>query len=121
MLIDGAAYLSRCGAPSKVVSLVAFHTGAEFEAEERDLTARLELFARPDQADLDLLILADFVSDRPASGWTLPSRLLQADERAVRRDLPDQVFFMLATGCRIGEALAVLWSEVDLESGTVDI
>lgn len=48
-------------------------------------------------------------------------RRLRADERAMRRDLPDLVFFMLATGCRIGEALAVLWSEVDLESGTVDI
>ena len=46
---------------------------------------------------------------------------LQADEKARRRDLPDLVFFMLATGCRIGEALAVLWSEVDLEAGTVQI
>jgi integrase len=28
---------------------------------------------------------------------------------------------MLGTGVRIGEALAVLWSQVDLEAGTVDI
>jgi integrase len=27
---------------------------------------------------------------------------------------------MLATGVRIGEALAVLWSQVDFEAGTVD-
>lgn len=32
---------------------------------------------------------------------------LQEDERARQRDLPDLVFFMLATGVRIGEALAV--------------
>jgi hypothetical protein len=30
----------------------------------------------------------------------------QADEKARRRDPPDLVFFMLATGVRIGEALA---------------
>lgn len=46
---------------------------------------------------------------------------LQEDEKARRRDLPDLVFFMLATGVRIGEALAVVWSEVDFEAGTVKI
>jgi len=46
---------------------------------------------------------------------------LQADEKARRRDLPDMVFFMLATGVRIGEALAVVWSQVDFEAGTVKI
>lgn len=46
---------------------------------------------------------------------------LQEDEKARRRDLPDLAFFMLATGVRIGEALAVVWSEVDFEVGTVQI
>ena len=46
---------------------------------------------------------------------------LQADEKARRRDLPDLVFFMLATGVRIGEALAAVWSDVDFEAGTVQI
>ena len=46
---------------------------------------------------------------------------IQADPRARRHDLPDLVFFMLATGVRIGEALATLWSEVDSEAGTVQI
>jgi len=46
---------------------------------------------------------------------------LQADEKARRRDLPDLVFFMLATGVRIGEALAVVWSEVDFAAGSVKI
>jgi integrase len=46
---------------------------------------------------------------------------LQADEKARRRDLPDLVFFMLATGVRIGEALAVVWSQVDFDAGTVEI
>ncbi len=46
---------------------------------------------------------------------------LDADEDAQRRDLPDLCRFMLATGVRIGEASAVLWSEVHLEAGTVSI
>ncbi|MET9311000.1 helix-turn-helix domain-containing protein [Kribbella sp. NPDC003505] len=36
-------------------------------------------------------------------------------------DLPHLVAFMLGTGVRIGEALAVHWHEVDLEAGTVEI
>lgn len=47
-------------------------------------------------------------------------RHLAANEYAARSDLPDLVTFMLATGVRIGEALAVLWSQVDLEAGTVE-
>jgi integrase len=47
--------------------------------------------------------------------------LLLGDEDAVRRDLPDLTAFMLATGVRIGEALAVLWSEIDIEGATVQI
>ena len=46
---------------------------------------------------------------------------LQADEKARRRDLPDLVFFKLATGVRIGEALAVVWLQVDFGAGTVQI
>ena len=48
-------------------------------------------------------------------------RQLRADERARRKDLPDLVAFMLATGCRIGEALAVTWSQIDLERATVEL
>lgn len=36
-------------------------------------------------------------------------------------DLPDMTLMMLATGCRIGECLAIGWSEVDLDDATVDI
>ena len=46
---------------------------------------------------------------------------LQEDQKARSRDLPDLVFFMLATGVRIGEALAVVWSQVDFDVGTVQI
>ena len=39
-------------------------------------------------------------------------RQLNADTDSAERDLPDLCQFMLATGVRIGEALAALWSEV---------
>jgi integrase len=51
----------------------------------------------------------------------LLKKQLASDERAVRADLPDLVVVMLGTGVRIGEALAVLWSQVDLENGKVEI
>lgn len=46
---------------------------------------------------------------------------LVSNEKAVRRDLPDLVDFMLATGLRIGEAAAVTWEAVDLEAGTIEV
>jgi integrase len=63
---------------------------------------------------------------KPARALTPQERIdlltrLQEDSKARRRDLPDFVFFMLATGVRIGEALAVLWHEVDFTAGTVRI
>jgi len=47
--------------------------------------------------------------------------LLDQDPYAVRKDLPDLLRFMLATGVRIGEALAVRWMDLDLTSGVVSI
>jgi integrase len=46
---------------------------------------------------------------------------LQADPVAVRRDLPDLTRWLLATGVRIGEAIAVDWSSIDLDQATVAI
>lgn len=46
---------------------------------------------------------------------------LEADEVAARKDLPDLSRFMLATGVRIGEALAVCWPDVDLQGGLVEV
>lgn len=46
---------------------------------------------------------------------------LELDPTASRKDLPDLTRFMLATGARIGEALALYWEDVDLDAGTVRI
>lgn len=42
-------------------------------------------------------------------------RRLADDPAAVDRDVPELVRFMLGTGVRIGEALAVRWSDLDLD------
>jgi integrase len=46
---------------------------------------------------------------------------LESHELAVKADLPDLVMFMLGTGVRIGEALAVLGHQLDLQTGRVKI
>jgi integrase len=46
---------------------------------------------------------------------------LTYDDRAIARDLPDLVSFLMATGLRIGEACGVAWDAVDLEARTVDV
>lgn len=46
---------------------------------------------------------------------------LEADRAAVRRDLPDLTRWFLATGVRIGEAIAVDWNAIDMEQATVGI
>ncbi|MEV6283078.1 tyrosine-type recombinase/integrase [Kribbella sp. NPDC051770] len=48
-------------------------------------------------------------------------KAVSENELAVRKDLPDLSLFMLGTGVRIGEALALTWAETDLSAGAVDI
>jgi hypothetical protein len=73
--LDGASFLDRDGAPCEVVSLVAFHTGAEFEAEERGLLDAFSQIDPPTQDDLDLLILADLLSGADGDPTTVDGRL----------------------------------------------
>ncbi|NYH79280.1 integrase [Actinopolyspora biskrensis] len=46
---------------------------------------------------------------------------LAASTKANRRDLPDVVDALAALGCRIGELLALDWSKIDLQAGTIRI
>ena len=63
--IDGAEWLRKQAAPDGVVALVAYHSGAQFEAEERGLGDALARFPAPDQEQLDVLTLID-MSTSPA-------------------------------------------------------
>ena len=46
---------------------------------------------------------------------------VRSDERLVELDQADLIEFLAGTGCRVGEACAVAWTDVDLEAGTVRI
>ncbi|QKE85852.1 site-specific integrase [Arthrobacter sp. NEB 688] len=64
--------------------------------------------------------------DRTAKALT-PSEVhewlsvLDEDEFARRRDLPELARFVLATGLRLGEALGVRWSDIDFDRGVVSV
>lgn len=73
--LDGARYLMEVGASPIVISLVAFHTGAEFEAEERGLAHELAMVGRPDQSMLDVLILCDLTVSPAGDTVDVGSRL----------------------------------------------
>lgn len=57
--LDGARWLRSQEVPEGIVSMVAYHSGAEFEAEERGLSAAMGEFEHPDQSQLDTLTLVD--------------------------------------------------------------
>jgi hypothetical protein len=70
--LDGAWYLRDMDAPDALVALVARHTGAEFEAEERGLRGELGELPAADRKDLDVLTLVDLVVG-PAGHLTTPA------------------------------------------------
>lgn len=71
-----------------VVSLVAFHTGAEYEADERGLALQLAAVPRPDQRLLDALILSDLTVSPTGEPVAVSTRL---DEIVARYPAGDPV------------------------------
>lgn len=57
--IDGARAMKRLGVPDRVVGLVAHHTGAQFEADERGLLEEWFALPAPNPLSLDILTLVD--------------------------------------------------------------
>ncbi|GGS21213.1 HD domain-containing protein [Actinokineospora fastidiosa] len=60
--LDGARYLERLGYPRQIVCLVAHHSGARYEAEERGLSAELAAFELEDSPIMDALVTADMTT-----------------------------------------------------------
>ena len=60
--IDGARYLAREGYPERLVALVAHHSAATCEAEERGLLAELQAWPREESPVADALWMADMTT-----------------------------------------------------------
>lgn len=73
--LDGAAFLAAENTPAEVVGLVAHHTGAAFEAEERGLSRQLAEMPTPARANLDVLTLLDLVTAPDGSPTDAETRI----------------------------------------------
>lgn len=74
--IDGARYAALTKFPAAVVSLIAYHTGAEVEAEERGLSTLLLQIPRPPAGLLEILSCADLCTS-PDGKPVDPARRVQ--------------------------------------------
>lgn len=79
--IDGARYLRRAGWDERVVSMVAHHSCAILEAEERGLSAALDEFERPPTEYEDAVCFCDMTTGPSGADVAAPDRL---DEIEVR-------------------------------------
>jgi hypothetical protein len=79
--LDGARYLRSVGYPDLVVSLVAFHSEAAIEAEERGLLPELLEFVPPPSDLLDALTFADMTTAKDGSVTSIDDRLQEVFER----------------------------------------
>jgi|SRR5271163_3978878 len=82
--VDGAIFARREGFDELVVSLVAFHSGAPAEAQERGINA-LSAFSEPPQQMLDALTFCDLTTGPDGSAVAAHDRL----EAVLRRYDPD--------------------------------
>jgi hypothetical protein len=95
--LDGAAFCRAQGFPDTVVSLVAYHSGAEVEADERGLLGGLCAWETPPTELLDRLTAADFTTGPDGRSVTVRDRVSEIlsrhspdhpVHRAVRRSGP---------------------------------
>lgn len=86
--LDGARHLESLGAPSRLVRLVAHHSGAAYEAEQRGLTAELDVYEREDSPVLDALIYADMTTGPAGQPFDFDQRI---DEILVRYEAGSEV------------------------------
>ena len=108
--VDGAVFVRAEGFPAVVVSLVAYHTGAVFEARERGMSETLAEFPEPPDFLLDVLTCADMTTGPDGSPMHPEDRISEilsrypADDpvhRAIERSAPT----LLAAAARV-EVLA---------------
>lgn len=130
--LDGAAYLARDAGGGKristeVISLVAHHTGAAFEARERGLHDSLADYPQPDQTKLAILSCADLCSGPAGAPVDPAERISEVLARypkthPVHRAITKSAPTLVAQSRRVLEAArertAVRWSVAPEEDAT---
>jgi hypothetical protein len=79
--LDGARHLEALGVDHRLCCLVANHSGATFEAEERGHSAELAAFEREDSPVMDALIYADMTTGPAGQRLTFAARIGEILER----------------------------------------
>jgi hypothetical protein len=79
--LDGARYLAAEGYPERLCALVAHHSGAMFEAEERGLADELATWPREESAVADALWMADMTTGPRGEAVSYPERLAEILDR----------------------------------------
>ena len=83
--VDGARFL-RAQGQERLARLVAHHSGARFEAEERDLVEELAAFPVEDGPVMDALTFADMTTGPAGEPMTLEERIGEVQRRYPRDD-----------------------------------
>ena len=73
--LDGAVWLRKAGFDDRVSALVAYHTCADIEAEERGFADRLKAFPRETSLVADALLYADMTSGPDGQDFSVGARL----------------------------------------------
>ena len=87
--LDGAVFLQEWGWPDQIVQMVAYHTGAEIEADVRGLANELAAIPRPDQSLIDAVTCCDMTTT-PVGATCAPGERIE--EILVRYQPGHQVY-----------------------------
>ncbi|MBW3604806.1 MAG: HD domain-containing protein [Actinobacteria bacterium] len=75
--IDGARFLRALGLEERLCGLVAFHSGAAYEADERGLAAELACFTEERSPVADTVVAADFTTGPQGQRLTVDERIAE--------------------------------------------
>ncbi|WP_101833904.1 HD domain-containing protein [Frankia canadensis] len=75
--VDGARFLAAQDAPERLCALVAHHSCARYEAEERALTAELAAWELEESAVMDALCTADMTRGPQGQRFAFPERIAE--------------------------------------------
>lgn len=75
--VDGARFLAAQDAPERLCALVAHHSCARYEAEERGLTVELSAWGLEESPVMDALCMADMTTGPQGQPFSFPERIVE--------------------------------------------